>query len=355
MKKEKMQNILMECGITIFAIVLAIFAGAVVMLLFGYEPLAAYSALLKGAFGTVAATTSTLTKSVPIMLTGLAVAVAFKCGVFNIGAEGQLLMGALFAGIAGIYVDFLPAVLHIPLTLAAAVLGGMIWAFIPAVMKQKFQVNVVIGTIMFNYIGEYFVQYMILNPMKAEGVATATNPLSETALLPKILTAPNVLNLGYPIAILVAFAMYYLMQHTVKGYEMRAVGINPVASRWNGIAVEKNMFAALVLSGALAGLAGGIEVTGSLGKVVVGASSGYGFTGISVALIAHNNPIVIIFSALLLAAMKTGSMMMQTSAGVSKNMVDLVQGLIIVFLCAEYVFRYVIKKYFQKQGGEKSC
>ena len=186
----------MECGITIFAIVLAIFAGAVVMLLFGYEPLAAYSALLKGAFGTVAATTSTLTKSVPIMLTGLAVAVAFKCGVFNIGAEGQLLMGALFAGIAGIYVDFLPAVLHIPLTLAAAVLGGMIWAFIPAVMKQKFQVNVVIGTIMFNYIGEYFVQYMILNPMKAEGVATATNPLSETALLPKILTAPNVLNLG---------------------------------------------------------------------------------------------------------------------------------------------------------------
>ena len=107
--------------------------------------------------------TATLTKSVPIMFTGLAVAIAFKCGVFNIGAEGQLLMGALFAGIAGIYIRFLPAVLHIPVTLLAALLGGMIWAFIPAFLKQKFQVDVVIGTIMFNYIADYFVQYMVLN------------------------------------------------------------------------------------------------------------------------------------------------------------------------------------------------
>lgn len=325
------------------------------MLGFGYNPIEAYGALLQGAFGTVPAFTSTLTKSVPIMLTGLAVAVAFKCGVFNIGAEGQLLMGALFSGIAGIYVKFLPAVLHIPVTLLAAVLGGMLWAFIPAVLKQKCQVNVVIGTIMLNYIAEYFVQYMILNPMKADGVATATNPLQDTALLPKILSSPNVLNLGYVIAILAAFSMYYLLWHTTRGYEMRAVGINQTASRWNGINVEKNMFLALVVSGALAGLAGGIEVTGSLGKVVVGASSGYGFNGIPVALIAHNNPIIIIFSSLLLAAMRTGSMLMQTSAGVSKNMVDMVQGLIIVFLCAEYVFRYYIKKVIgKKQGGKKS-
>lgn len=352
--KEKMGSLLMEVGITLLSIILAVLVGGIVMVCFGYSPAAAYSALLKGAFGTLPAFTSTLTKSVPIMLTGLAVAVAFKCGVFNIGAEGQLLMGSLFAGIAGIYIKFLPAVLHIPATLFAAVLGGMLWAFIPAVMKQKFQVNVVIGTIMFNYIAQFFVQYMILGPMKAEGVATSTEALQKTALLPKLLSSPNVLNLGYIVALVAAFAIYYLMQHTTKGYEMRAVGINPTASKWNGINVEQNMFLALVISGGLAGLAGGIEVTGSLGKVVAGASSGYGFNGIPVALIAHNNPIIIIFSSLLLAAMKTGSMLMQTSAGVSKNVVDMVQGFIIVFLCAEHVFRYYIRKIIvKKQGGKK--
>lgn len=349
--REKINGILLEIGITFLAIVLAIIAGGIVMLLFGYNPVSAYGALLQGAFGTLAAFTSTLTKSVPIMFTGLAVAVAFKCGVFNIGAEGQMLMGALFAGIAGIYIKFLPAVLHIPVTLAAACLGGMLWAFIPAGLKQKFRVDVVIGTIMLNYIAEYFVQYMILNPLKADGVASSTNALEETAMLPKLLSPPNVLNLGYLLAIAAAFFVYFLFQHTTRGYEMKAVGINQTASKWSGINVDQNAFLALVISGGLAGLAGGIEVTGSLGKVIVGASSGYGFNGIPVALIAHNNPLIIIFSSLLLAAMRTGAMMMQTSAGVSKNMVDMIQGLIIVFLCAEYVFRYYIKKALAKKRG----
>lgn len=354
MNQEKAREILLEVFITFVAISLAIIVGGLIMLGFGYNPISAYLALLQGAFGTMPAFTATITKSVPIMLTGLAVAVAFKCGVFNIGAEGQLMLGMICAGAAGIYLTGLPAVIHIPLTLLAAILGGMFWAFIPAVMKQKFKVNVVIGTIMFNYIGQYIVQYLILNPMKTAGAASSTNPLLASARLPKLLPTPNVLNLGYVIAILAAFMIFFLMQHMVKGYEMRAVGMNPTASRWAGINVEKNMFAALVISGGLAGLAGGIEVAGTLGKVVVGASSGYGFNGIPVALIAHNNPILVIFSSLLLAAMRNGSMLMQTSAGVSKNVVDMVQGLIIVFLCAEYVFRYYIKKGLEKkQGGKK--
>ena len=352
--REKISDIFFEICITFLAIFLAIFVGGIVMVLFGYDPFSAYAALLKGAFGNMASFTATLTKSVPIMLTGLAVAIAFKCGVFNIGAEGQLLMGALFAGVAGIYIRFLPSALHILVTMAAAILGGMIWAFIPALLKQKCRVYVVIGTIMFNYIADYFTQYMILNPLKADGAATATKSIQETAMLPKLMSSPNILNLGYLITILAVFLIYFLLQHTVEGYEMRAVGMNQTASKWAGINVEKNAFLALLISGGLAGLAGGIEVAGSLGKVVVGASSGYGFNGIPVALIAHNNPILIIFSALLLAAMRTGSMLMQTSAGVSKNMVDMIQGLIIVFLCAEYVFRYYIKKGIKKkQGGEK--
>ena len=354
LNREKLNEILLEIFITFLAILLAILVGGIVMVLFGYDPFKAYGALLKGAFGNMAVFTATLTKSVPIMFTGLAVAIAFKCGVFNIGAEGQLLMGALFAGIAGIYIRFLPAVLHIPVTLLAALLGGMIWAFIPAFLKQKFQVDVVIGTIMFNYIADYFVQYMVLNPLKASGAATATNPLQETAMLPRLLSSPNVLNMGYILVIIAVFIIYFILRHTTSGYEMKAVGINPTASKWAGISVDKNAFLALIISGGLAGLAGGIEVTGTLGKVVVGASSGYGFNGIPVALIAHNNPVLIIFSALLLASMRTGSMLMQTSAGVSKNMVDMIQGLIIVFLCAEYVFRYYIKKGLgKKRGGKK--
>ena len=171
--REKISDIFFEICITFLAIFLAIFVGGIVMVLFGYDPFSAYAALLKGAFGNMASFTATLTKSVPIMLTGLAVAIAFKCGVFNIGAEGQLLMGALFAGVAGIYIRFLPSALHILVTMAAAILGGMIWAFIPALLKQKCRVDVVIGTIMFNYIADYFTQYMILNPLKADGAATA--------------------------------------------------------------------------------------------------------------------------------------------------------------------------------------
>ncbi len=343
-KKDNLNKIFLEIFITFLALFLAVVVGALVMFAFGYNPIEAYSALLKGAFGTSAAFTNTLTTSVPIMLTGLAVAVAFKCGVFNIGAEGQLMCGMLAAGVAGIYIDFLPSFLHIPVTLLASILGGMFWAFIPAVLKQKFSVNVVISTIMFNYVATSMLQYLILGPLKVDGVASATNPIQKTAELPNIMAPPNVLNIGYIIAVAVAFLIFILLFKTVIGYEMRAVGSNPIASKWAGINVEKNMFLALVISGGLAGLAGGIEVTGTLNKVIVGASTGYGFNGIPVALIAHNNPIIIILSSLLLSAMKTGSLLMQTSAGVSRNVSDMVQGFIIVFLCAEFFLRYYITK-----------
>ncbi len=344
LKKENINKILLDIFITTFALFLAVIVGGIVMLAFGYDPIAAYSALIKGAFGTTAAFTNTLTTSVPIMLTGLAVALAFKCGVFNIGAEGQLIAGMLCAAVAGIYIDFLPSVLHIPVTLIAAILGGMAWAFIPAFLKQKFNVNVVIGTIMFNYVASSVSQYFVLGPMKADGVASATNPIQTTAELPNIMPPPNVLNLGYIIAVLAACLIFFLLFKTTTGYEMRAVGINPISSKWAGINVEKNMFLALVISGGLAGLAGGVELTGTLNKIVVGAAVGYGFNGIPVALIAHNNPLLIILSSLLLAAMRTGSLLMQTSAGVSRNVVDMVQGFIIVFLCAEFFIRYYITK-----------
>lgn len=353
LQNKKIREIGLNFFISLISLVMAIVVGAVIMAAMGSNPFDAYGALLKGAFGTPMALTVTLTKSVPLILTGLAVALAFKCTVFNIGAEGQLLLGAMAAAITGAYVK-LPALLHIPVVLISAMAAGMFWAFFPALLKQKRNVHVVISTIMFNYIGQYLVQYLILGPFKGEGAASATRKIYDTAVLPKLLTSPYVLNLGIIIAILAILAVHVLLNRTSMGYEMRAVGLNSNAAYTNGINVEKNMFLALLISGALAGLAGGIEVTGSLGKIVNGFSPGYGFNGIPVALMARNNPFVIFFTALLMGTMKSGSLMMQSSVGVSKNMIDIIQGLIIVFLCSENVIRYYIKKRHD-QGGKENA
>lgn len=338
---RKFQEIGLNFLISLIALVLSIITGGIIMALFGNNPFLAYGALVEGAFGTPMALTQSITKSVPLLLTGLAVALAYKCTVFNIGAEGQLLVGAMAAGIAGTMLN-LPAVINIPVVLLISMAAGMVWAFFPAALKQKAGVNVVISTIMFNYVGQYLVQYLILGPFKAEGAASATQAIADTAKLPKLLPAPYVLNLGVVIALIAAVLVYLLLNRTSLGYEMCAVGLNKNASLTNGINVEKNMFLALLMSGALAGLAGGIEVTGTMGKVINGFSSNYGFSGIPVALMARNNPFAIIVTALLMGSMRSGSLMMQSSVGVSKNMVDIIQGLVIVFLCSENVIRYYL-------------
>lgn len=348
--KKKLQETGLSLLITLIALVMALVVGALVIWAFGSNPIEAYGALWRGAFGTGIAFTVTLGKAVPVMLTGLAVAIAFRCSVFNIGAEGQMLIGAMCAALVGAYVH-LPMVLHLPLTILASMVGGMIWAFFPAVLKLKGNVNVVISTIMFNYIAQYLISYLILGPFKGPGESPATATIDKTAQLPDLLPKPYVLNLGFVLALVAVVAVYIILNRTSLGYEMRAVGFNPNASRTNGINVNRNMFLALLISGALAGLAGGIEVTGSLDKIVNNFSANYGFNGIPVALMAHNNPFAIIFSALLIGAMRSGSAMMQSSAGISKNMVDVIQGLIIVFLCAEHVIRYYIKR----MGGKKNA
>ncbi|MCR1899560.1 ABC transporter permease [Irregularibacter muris] len=351
LQAKKHSTMFINLLISLISLFMAIVVGAIIIALLGSNPFEAYGALLKGAFGTPMAWTITLTKSVPMIITGLAVALAFKCSVFNIGVEGQLLLGAMAAAIVGAHIK-LPTFLHIPVVLIASMIGGMLWAFIPALLKEKRNVHIVISTIMFNYIGQYLVQYLIMGPFKGEGAALATKAIHDTARLPKFLPPPYVLNLGIVIAIFGIFVVYILLNKTSIGYEMRAVGLNKHAARTNGINVERNMFFALLFSGAIAGLAGGIEVTGSLGKIVNGFSPGYGFNGIPVALMARNNPFMIFFTALLIGTMRSGSLMMQSSVGVSQNMVDIIQGLIIVFLCGEHVIRYYLVKKPSKGGKQ---
>ena len=339
----KYQELVMNLIIACIALSLAFIIGAVVILILGENPLKAYEALFKGAVGTPIAFVISLSKSVPLILTGLAVGLAFQCKVFNIGAEGQLLFGAFLATLVGIYVK-VPTIIHIPLVLLAGFFGGLIWSFVPAFLRYKRNVHIVISTIMFNYIAQYLVQYMVCGPFKEPGPNSATAQVLPTAMLPRILPKPYSLNLGFLVAILMVVVIYILLNKTTVGYEMRSVGLNSDAAKTNGIDVKRNMFLALLLSGGLAGLAGSIEISGSIYRMVDGFSPGYGFNGIPVALLAHNNPFAIIFSACLLGFMRSGAIMMQASVGISQDIIDVIQGTVIIFICMEYVIRYYIGK-----------
>lgn len=329
--------------VSIISLVLAVVVGGIIISLIGHDPVAAYSALIQGAFGTPIALTITLTKSVPLILAGLAVALAFRCSVFNIGVEGQLMVGAMSASIFGAYFSFWSP-LHIFFVILMSMGAGMLWAAVPAFLKLKANVNVVISTIMFNYVATFLVQYLVLGPFKGDTAAASTHTIHRTAWLPAITPKPLQLNLGFVIAIVMVIIAYLILNNTKQGYEMKAVGFNSTAARFAGINVERNMFMALLLSGAIAGLAGGIEVTGSVHKMVNGFSTGYGFTGIPVALMARNNPIAIVLTGLFFGAMGSGSLLMQTSTGVSSDITSVIQSLVIIFLCAEYVLNYYIRK-----------
>jgi len=351
MGENKLNKAIVSMLISLTSILLAFLIGGIVILLLGKDPVAAYGALVKGAFGTPVAFTVSLSKAVPLILTGLAVAVAMKTRVFNIGAEGQLLMGAFAAAYVGITFTGIPAWLHVTLAIAASAVAGALWALIAGVLKYARNVHVVISTIMLNYIATYLLQYFINGPFRdRETAISATRQIADSSRLPLLLAKPLSLNAGFIIALVMIAAVYLLFRKTTTGYEMRAVGFNPSASNVAGINVQKRMLLSLIISGALAGIAGGIEITGSMFRLVDGFSPGYGFNGIPVSLMAQGNPFAIFFSALLLGAMRNGALLMQIQVGVSQDIVGIVQGLVIIFIGCEYLIRHWYKKVF-KGGG----
>ena len=341
------EKIIINFIVPIISIFLAIFVGGIIVALLGYNPLATYGALIKGSFGNLASFTVTITKSLPLIFTGLAVAVSFKCGLFNIGGEGQFLMGAIGAVFIGYNFD-LPPLLHVPLALAAAMVMGAAWAFIPALLHYKRNVNIVISTIMFSYIGQYVVSYLSLGPLNSNGIP-ATYKVKGTAMLPRLLPAPNLLHLGAVVAVITVIAVYILITRTVYGYKSTATGKNIEAAKCAGINVAKISFSIMFVSGALAGLGGGVEVLGSLYRVYSGYSPLYGYTAIPVALIARSNPIGLVFVALLFGAMGAGAITMQSMVGVPSALINVLQGLIVIFIGIDYLIRYIIFNFIQRK------
>ena len=315
------------------ALAAAAFVSAVVIALAGSNPVHAFGALLDGAFGSADGWSETLVKTCPLLLCGLAVALAFQTGIWNIGAEGQLLIGALVAVSAGSRLP-LPGLLGVPALLIGAATGGAAWAAIAGALKLHRKVNEVISTIMLNFIALGLIGYLVQGPlMEAGGRYPQTDAVLAALRLPRLVPSLRV-HAGLPLALLAVGLLQVVLYHTVVGYEMRAAGLNPAAARLAGIPIARRMFWALVASGALAGLAGGIEVSAITFRLYERFSPGYGFTAIAVGLLGRLTPVGVLIAALLFGALEAGSNAMQREAGVSAVLVSIIQATVIFFLVA---------------------
>jgi len=316
------------------ALLIALGIGALVIALAGADPWLALGALAQGAFGSADAWSEVGVRTCPLLLTGLAVTIAFRAGIWNIGAEGQLLVGAVAVAWLGTGVGDLPAWLAIPLVLAGAALGGGAWAALAGLLKTARGVDEVISTIMLNFIALGLVGYLVHGPlMEASGAYPQTDAVAATARLPRLFAGYR-LHAGLAIALVTAGLTSVLLFRTLFGFAMRAAGLNPVAARLAGLPVTGAVLGALTLSGALAGLAGGIELSAITFRLYDQFSPGYGFTAIAVALLGRLHPAGVILAAVFFGALDAGAMAMQRSAGVSSVLVSVIEAIVIFSLIA---------------------
>lgn len=338
----------------LLAILFAFVFGAILILLSGINPLLAYSALFRGAFGSMGALSQVLNRATPLIFTGLAVMIGLKVKSINIGAEGQFIIGGFLAALTGAHLTTGVAIIDIPLILIAGMIGGILWTIIPALLKVKRDVNTVISTIMMNYVATAITAYLLLNFVNAgEGDLVATPWMAISARLPIIIPAPSRLSLGFFLGIIFVIIIYIILNKTILGYEIKAVGSNPFAATVNGINAKNRIVIAILMSGALAGIGGAIEISSVFQRYYNDYSPGYGFTGIPVAILARGNPYAIILTALLFSVLRVGATTMQTSVGVSRTIVDAMQGAIILFIAGEYIFTLIQKKREIKRQKEQ--
>lgn len=336
--------------VPILAVILGIIAGTIIMIATGYDAGAAFIALWDGAFGDIYYTGETIRQVSPYILAGLSVAFAFRTGLFNIGVEGQLIMGWLASVWVGVAFD-LPKIIHLPLAILAAAAAGALWAFIPGLLKAKFRVHEVIVTIMMNYVALHVSNYIIRTVLsdKSERTDKILDSASLRSPFLEGLTDYSRLHWGIVIALICVFLMWFILEKTTRGYELRAVGFNQHASEYAGMNVRSNIILSMVISGAFAGLAGAMEGLGTFGYATIrGGFTGVGFDGIAVALLGANSPIGIILAALLFGALKVGALNMPLEAGVPNELVDIIIALIVFFVAASYMIRVFIDRISKK-------
>ena len=327
----------------IVAVIVAFLVGAAVLAATGYSPIDAYTQLLIGAFGSSYGVGQTLAQATPIIFTSLAFLFAFKCGLFNIGAEGQLYVGGMAAALVGISFTNLPIYVHLPLALLAGAAGGALWAFIPAVLKAKLDAHEVITTLMLTYVAIYVTGYLVNYPFKAPGIVAQTPLIASSAELPRILP-PTQLSGSIIVALTMVGITAYVLQRTTLGYEVRAIGLNATAAKSGGINVKRGMILALVISGTLAGLGGAGEVLGVERRFIDRFSPGYGWDGLAVALIGGLNPFGAVLASILIGALRSGGLVMNMKTGVPTDVIFIVQSLVVLFAAAPQLMKSLSKK-----------
>ena len=359
---------------TFIAIFLGFVVSAIVLSLAGYNSIDAFSALFNGIFSKPKYISNTIIKATPIILTGLSVAFAFKTGLFNIGAEGQYIIGTIAATIVGIKLN-LPAIIQIPIVIMAGVIAGAIFGGIVGLLKAKFGIHEVITSIMLNWIALYLSNFIVSTNVFHQPDSTSTYPINESGFttilsnwktsdagieflsqhkwLSEVLLKTDV-NIGIIVAIIMAVLVSILLYKSAKGYELRAVGLNKDAAEFAGINVNRNIIQSMIIAGALSGLAGALAITGTAPHKLstMAAFENNGFNGLSVALIAGSSPIGCIFGGLLYGGLLYGGQSIQSAIGAPSEIINIMIGTIVFFVALTKVVPVLADKLLKR--GEKN-
>lgn len=324
-------------SLPLLAVVVALLIGGVMLVVLGANPFQAYASLIEGALGSVSGLTQSLVKATPLLLVGLGICIAFRASVINIGAEGQIILGAVAATWFSLQFRTWEGWLLIPLTLFVGFLAGAFWGFIPGVLKARFGVNEILSTVMMNAIALQFMNFMIRGPLIDPAGVTAGQYLAQSEKLPEQVWLPRLipttlLHTGTFIAVILAIVVYIFLWRTTIGYRIRAVGLNPDASRYAGIRVPIYQALSLTLAGGLAGIAGVIEVIGVQHRLLDGITSGYGFSGIVAALFGGLHPLGTIPASYLFGSLLVGADKMQRAVQVPSALISSLLGLIVLFV-----------------------
>jgi len=321
-----------RAGRDVAVVLVAVFGvGSLAMLLARVSPVVGFGALFDGAFGTPEEIAETLVQTTNLLFPALGIAIAFRAGLFNIGAEGQLMLGGFAAGWLGAQFP-LPGYLAIPMVLLGGAVAGGAWGAIPGFLRAKLGANEVISTLMLNFVATLLTTYLVTGPLaQTGGGSQETGTLPKAAQIPDML-ADSRLTYAFVLALALAAVLWWVLKRTVFGYELRAAGEAPEAARRAGIDLGRTAFVAMTLSGAIAGLGGATIVAGVLHRFNTGLSPGYGFIAIAVALVGNLDPLWIVLAALGFGMLQSGGVAMQAEAGVPREVVSLVTGLVIIAL-----------------------
>lgn len=332
--------------------ILAIIVSGIMLAVMGYNPIQAYRLILLGTFKNASTIGNALANSIPLMLAGLAVSIAGKAGILNLGVEGQLCIGGILGTVCALFLPIENRFLMIIVIMIVSMLGGMIWGGLVGVLKAGFGTNEVVVALMLNYIATFFTSYLVAGPLKDPDAATnQTGKIPECARLLRIIDRTQITAAIY-IALAVCVLTWFMFKHTTFGYKLRCVGSNAKAAMANGIPYKKYMIYAMCLSGAVSGLVGTTEIIGKYYRFTEGFSNGIGFTGVAIAALAGYNPFAVVIVSILFGILNAGSLTLGREMGISSKMFMVIQGIIVLFVATPYIIEVFMKRRTEK-GGKK--